>query len=450
MHSYKITNLPKFLNHTTLKKLIQEHVDSDFKMVYKHKSDYAFIKFESEITITEMKIRNNNCKITECKNRESTANHDIEIADIRDRVTPLWKHSYDEQVNMKKEAIVKFYNREIDYYGTTNFYRNNCQFTFGFCDGKPWVGFKGSGANNKVYDVENCVNVSDTMKDRLREINNLLKGKDNLVYDTIAKTGYLRGLMIRGTESEQIALLQVHGNVGKNETDMYKHLDPKILDVIGQMEFKNLYIQFYDKQFNGFVPSVLFKFNGDKTIIQKVKDYKFVISFFNFFQINTEIADKICEVIVSKKPKNSVLYDLCCGSGFFGIMLHKHFEKIHGIELNGDAVAIGLYNISNNEVDNSNIIEGDVTAIDLDVGTALLDPPRAGVNKKFIAKLRKSDINEIFYISCDYKQSYQNILDLCKETSNQYQNKPFTIQSVDAFDMFPNTDKSEVLIHLTR
>lgn len=450
MHIYKIKNLPKYLNHTSLKKLIEEEVKMNIKLIYKQKTDYAIIKSEQEIENIEIAIRNNKCKISKHKNQKTIKKVSIETSDIRDRVTPLWKTSYAEQLEIKKAEIESFYKLQIIYHGTDSFYRNNCQFTFGYCDEKACLGFKGNGSNNKVYNIENCVNVSDTMKSKIDEVNKLIQDKKDIVYNTDTKLGYLRGLMVRESDFEQIALLQIHGENESNDQSTLKITDTHVNNVLKHMPFNNLYVQFYNKAFNGFIPSEIHKYSGNEYLIHEIDGFKFKISFFSFFQINAQIASKICGRITSKLAKNNLLYDLCCGSGFFGIMLHKHFEKVVGIELNESAVQDAHFNINLNKIQNYEVIKGDISNFDLDIGSALLDPPRGGVNKKFISKLRRSWINEIFYISCDYKQSYQNIKDLCKDTSNQYPNKPFLIHSIEGFDMFPNTDKSEVLIHLTR
>ncbi|ELQ75685.1 tRNA uracil-5-methyltransferase, tRNA-modifying enzyme [Trachipleistophora hominis] len=82
--------------------------------------------------------------------------------------------------------------------------------------------------------------------------------------------------------------------------------------------------------------------------------------------------------------------------------------------------------------------------------TVILDPPRAGVNKRLIKKLREcTAIDELFYISCDFNQSIGNIKDLTRKESNAYKSG-FVVVGTYAFDMFAGNKKVEVLYHLRR
>ena len=62
---------------------------------------------------------------------------------------------------------------------------------------------------------------------------------------------------------------------------------------------------------------------------------------------------------------------------------------------------------------------------------AILDPPRAGIGKKVISTLRLNDkIQSLVFISCDSSnnQAQGNIIDLCKQTSNNLPGEPFRLE----------------------
>ena len=59
---------------------------------------------------------------------------------------------------------------------------------------------------------------------------------------------------------------------------------------------------------------------------------------------------------------------------------------------------------------------------------AIVDPPRAGLNKKVIGVLRYNELIEsLVYISCDSSNdnAQGNIVDLCRDTSNSLPGKPY-------------------------
>lgn len=81
---------------------------------------------------------------------------------------------------------------------------------------------------------------------------------------------------------------------------------------------------------------------------------------------------------------------------------------------------------------------------------AILDPPRAGVHKDLIKRIRKiPQIKELFFISCDYKQTIINAKDLIREESKAY-GKSFKLIDTTCFDMFVGTKNLEVLFHFRR
>ena len=71
----------------------------------------------------------------------------------------------------------------------------------------------------------------------------------------------------------------------------------------------------------------------------------------------------------------------------------------------------------------------------------VVDPPRTGLNDKFIKALLESNVKRIIYVSCNPATLAKN-LGVLKEKYN--------VNSITPFDMFPNTAWVETVCSLSK
>lgn len=264
--------------------------------------------------------------------------------------------------------------------------------------------------------------------------------------------------------------------------------------------FDSIQISFNTDTFDGFASNYVFQLQGDGFVEQEIGNYTFRLSPLGFFQCNIFIFNQIIEKISKNYDrKNKTLLDLCCGQMSIGILLSSFFQTVIGVENNEQSIEDFYKNQQVNEISNCKIVNADVNTISIDklmkgeqtdlecipnedvkidqetgiapeentsdlqdesnivnrypkrdTCTAILDPPRPGVQKKLIKRIRKiKHITELFYISCDYGQSIQNIQDLIRKQSNAY-SEPFNLVNIWCFDMFVGTKNIEVLYHFKR
>ena len=185
--------------------------------------------------------------------------------------------------------------------------------------------------------------------------------------------------------------------------------------------------------------------HGKKYLEEELSNYKYIISPSSFFQINKEgtllIYNKVKEYL--GKSNNEVL-DLYCGSSTIGIYVSKCCKHITGIEINSSSVKDAKENIKLNNVDNIDIIKGDVGTIlknDKKYDAIIIDPPRKGLNKKTLSVLLEINSPKLIYISC-------NPITLARDINilkNSYNLKEITL-----VDMFPNTYHVETVMVLEK
>jgi 23S rRNA (uracil1939-C5)-methyltransferase len=166
----------------------------------------------------------------------------------------------------------------------------------------------------------------------------------------------------------------------------------------------------------------------------------------SFFQGNQFLIEPLIEAAVSGAEGRGAL-DLYCGVGLFTLPLARKFEKVVGIEGNQKAIEFARKNIENARLENARVFAEDVSewlaenASDLNaVDFVLLDPPRAGTDKATIENLLAIKPRQISYVSCEPSTLARDLRVLCENS--------YTIESITAIDLFPQTHHVETVVRL--
>lgn len=186
---------------------------------------------------------------------------------------------------------------------------------------------------------------------------------------------------------------------------------------------------------------------GKGYIEENINDIKYVISPKSFFQVNTKgmvkLYNKVLEYCDLKGEEN--VLDLYCGTGTIGIYLSKYCKKVFGIELNEDAVKDAFKNKEINNIKNIDFKVGDVKEVlknnNFLPDVIIVDPPRAGLDKKVIDEIIELQSEKLIYVSCD-PVTLARDLNILKDN--------FHIIECTPVDMFPNTCHVECVVLMLR
>lgn len=167
-----------------------------------------------------------------------------------------------------------------------------------------------------------------------------------------------------------------------------------------------------------------------------------------FFQINQELLGPLMSFALRDAQGQSAL-DLYCGVGLFTLPLARSFKQVFGVESNSVATRFARRNVQRAGLENARIITATVsewittaTVADGRCNFVLLDPPRAGAESAVIKGILKLEPSQISYVSCDPATLAR---DLKKLLAGGYE-----IDSLTAFDMFPQTHHVETVVRLNR
>lgn len=139
--------------------------------------------------------------------------------------------------------------------------------------------------------------------------------------------------------------------------------------------------------------------------------------------------------------------DLYCGVGLFTLPLARRFKRVIAVESSPRATGFARRNLESAGLNNVEVLTSRVSDWMKQhsrsfgpVDFLLLDPPRAGAENAVIAGILELRPARIAYVSCDPATLAR---DLRKLIASNY-----TLDSVVAFDMFPQTHHVETVAHL--
>jgi 23S rRNA (uracil1939-C5)-methyltransferase len=161
-----------------------------------------------------------------------------------------------------------------------------------------------------------------------------------------------------------------------------------------------------------------------------------------FTQANDAVANFLLDYVRSG-ARGRILVDAYSGSGFFGHGLASQFERVIGIEWNEPAVRIARGQASANEdylcADVSEALESVLQRHRPD--SIVIDPSAEGIDDKVAQTILQHAPQQVIYVSCNPPVLARDLTKLATR---------FRIESVQPFDMFPQTAEIEVVAILSR
>lgn len=177
---------------------------------------------------------------------------------------------------------------------------------------------------------------------------------------------------------------------------------------------------------------------GNDHIIIRALDRDFKVSAASFFQVNTVMAEKMVEHLFTCLPVSlsTALLDLYCGVGLFSAFFAPNCGRVIGVESSPSACEDFVTNLD--EFDNVELYEGAAEEVlpglvgqIANLSYAIVDPPRAGIERHALDALVQLKPQRIAYVSCDPSTLAR---DAARLIAGGYK-----LKDVTPFDLFPQT-----------
>jgi 23S rRNA (uracil1939-C5)-methyltransferase len=181
-------------------------------------------------------------------------------------------------------------------------------------------------------------------------------------------------------------------------------------------------------------------------IVNTVRGERFAYSAQAFFQGNRYVVEKLVEAALGGADGETAI-DLYSGVGLFSLPMARKFKKVTAVEDNRTAVEFARKNAAAAALGGIQFVTASVKmflrgSAQKSVDFLLLDPPRSGAETETIVSISTLRPKEISYVSCE-----PSILarDLRILVDGEY-----SIRSVTALDLFPQTHHVETVVRLAR
>ena len=376
-------------------------------------------------------------------------------------------------------------------------YRNKCEFSIGRdAAGEPTVGFlvgKVSG-HHTIEDPAGCRLVTDEMKAVVGRVQEVVRASQLSVYDRATLCGFWLQLACRqtfqgrdppsgGPEPEQrgsesapsppqlLLVLSVKASAAPSE----RVLEAAVGEVTAALRASplsppatlSLLLQRDEKQGSSTASGSITPIFGPARVQESLCGLTFGISPSSFFQVNTLGAEGLIALLASQctLTQDTILLDVCCGTGTIGLAMASKVRKVIGIESCVEAVVDAQQNARLNGIANatfvaakaesglSRILEG-LSEAEKGHLVAIVDPPRAGLHPAVLKALREcTPLRRLLFVSCHVPGFVSNAVDLCKPIASSaaaVAGAPFAPVRAFPVDLFPDTRHCELVVVLER
>ena len=316
-------------------------------------------------------------------------------------------------------------------------YRNKMEFTFGYDRGELKLGLNKRGTN-EIVKIDQCP-ISPTSFNRvLKEMPDIIKMSKVKIYNPNSKAGMMKHLVLRYSNSNNQTMVifvtktEKFQEAGYIRSELLKRV-PQVNSIIHVMNSSDEIV------LRG--PYETLYGSG---VLEIEMDYeKFQIPPTAFFQNNFNVAAKMVEYVTKGLELNGseIVLDLYAGVGTFTMRLAMLTKYVTAVESSHISVKAGRANANINNLRNVRYEEAEVeeflSAFQGRADIVVVDPPRAGLDKKVCNEILKLAPQKIAYVSCD-PATLARDLAILKEK--------YEILSVQPFDMFPQTYHVETVV----
>ena len=190
---------------------------------------------------------------------------------------------------------------------------------------------------------------------------------------------------------------------------------------------------------------------GGLKVTLRVTPEGWVVPRDSFFQNNFFLLPQLVETVRERlrDAGSRRLIDAYCGVGFFALELADLVESFVGVEYDGQAIKAAKQNMAQRGVTNGQFVGG--PAEDYLGGllarhpgeptTLVIDPPRTGVPRAALERIRRARPHQVIYVSCHPATLARDLQVLCTDSA-------YRLVKVTPHDMFPQTQHVECVADL--
>jgi len=352
---------------------------------------------------------------------------------------------YGDVLREKSESFRKLFPQAESIVGAEDprYYRNKALRTFANGRESLYAGFYKAGTH-QVLSVKRCL-LEDRRLGQIADIAVEMLAEMRLpAYREDFGKGILRHMQLRRAhESGQVLVTIVTGSADfPGGTEFAERLMKKCPEIRAVTQSIN------DRRTSAVMGLKHKVLAGRDEIWDTLCGLKVCLTSRTFYQINSAQAEKLYRRAIewAQLTKSDEVLDAYCGVGLIGQLAAQQAGHVTGVEIVKPSVECAKRSARVNRIENIDFICADAPkALEdgkIKPSVVMVDPPRAGCEKRFLDAVIHTAPGRIVYISCN-PETLRRDVDILEKTG-------YRLEKVQPFDLFPYTPHTEAVALLKK
>ncbi len=370
---------------------------------------------------------------------------------LRTGIAPLAHLNYEQQLLFKQKQVENVMSKiakmpEVDILPTIPMenpvgYRNKAQIPVRRMDGRLATGFYKKNSHELV-EIEDYYIQDPAIDEAIKRVRDILQRFQVRGYNEAKNEGQIRHIIIRrGHYSHEMMVVLVTRKEkffkGKEIASIIHEELPEVVSVIQNINEEKTNVILGDKE------KVLY---GRSYIEDQLLGKTYRISSKSFYQVNTEQTEKLYQTAIefAALQKEDTVIDAYSGIGTIGLSLADKVKEVYGMELVPEAIEDAQFNALTNKIENAHYEVGKAETVmkkwqdkGVKPSVIVVDPPRKGLDARFIASAIDMTPAKLVYISCN-PATFARDAKLFAESG-------YEVKKVQPVDLFPQTHHVELV-----
>ncbi|EMF0257268.1 23S rRNA (uracil(1939)-C(5))-methyltransferase RlmD [Enterococcus hirae] len=375
---------------------------------------------------------------------------------LRTGIAPLAHLNYEQQLLFKQKQVENVMSKiakmpEVNILPTIPMenpvgYRNKAQIPVRRIDGRLATGFYKKNSHELV-EIEDYYIQDPAIDEAIKRVRDILQRFQVRGYNEAKNEGQIRHIIIRrGHYSHEMMVVLVTRKEkffkGKEIASIIHEELPEVVSVVQNINEEKTNVILGDKE------KVLY---GRSYIEDQLLGKTYRISSKSFYQVNTEQTEKLYQTAIefAALQKEDTVIDAYSGIGTIGLSLADKVKEVYGMELVPEAIEDAQFNALTNKIENAHYEVGKAETVmkkwqdkGIKPSVIVVDPPRKGLDARFIASAIDMEPAKLVYISCN-PATFARDAKLFAESG-------YEVKKVQPVDLFPQTHHVETVALMTR
>ncbi|EMF0388972.1 23S rRNA (uracil(1939)-C(5))-methyltransferase RlmD [Enterococcus hirae] len=370
---------------------------------------------------------------------------------LRTGIAPLAHLNYEQQLLFKQKQVENVMSKiakmpEVDILPTIPMenpvgYRNKAQIPVRRIDGRLATGFYKKNSHELV-EIEDYYIQDPAIDEAIKRVRDILQRFQVRGYNEAKNEGQIRHIIIRrGHYSHEMMVVLVTRKEkffkGKEIASIIHEELPEVVSVVQNINEEKTNVILGDKE------KVLY---GRSYIEDQLLGKTYRISSKSFYQVNTEQTEKLYQTAIefAALQKEDTVIDAYSGIGTIGLSLADKVKEVYGMELVPEAIEDAQFNALTNKIENAHYEVGKAETVmkkwqdkGIKPSVIVVDPPRKGLDARFITSAIDMEPAKLVYISCN-PATFARDAKLFAESG-------YEVKKVQPVDLFPQTHHVELV-----